>query len=152
MSSVIVNGARTPMGRLLGALKDFSAVQLGGVAIRAALERSGVAPEQVVLDPGLGFAKCGEHNWALLAHLDRLIDLGRPLLVGASRKSFLGALLGEHGSESGARPPADRDDATAALTVVAAQAGAWAVRVHAVRASADAVRVVQRLRTEESTS
>ena len=131
---------------VVGEVRDELAKRLDDVVA------AGVAPEQVVLDPGLGFATRGEHTWTLLAHLDRLIDLGRPLLVGASRKSFLGALLGEHGSESGPRPPADRDDATAALTVVAAQAGAWAVRVHAVRASADAVRVVQRLRTEESTS
>ena len=109
---------------------------------------AGVAPEQTVLDPGLGFAKRAEHNWTLLAHLDRLSALGRPLLVGASRKSFLGSLLGD----AEPRPPAERDDASAALTVVAAQAGVWAVRVHAVRASADAVRVVQRLRQEEPTS
>jgi dihydropteroate synthase len=109
---------------------------------------AGVAPEQTVLDPGLGFAKRAEHNWTLLAHLDRLHALGRPLLVGASRKSFLGSLLGE----AEPRPPAERDDASAAVTVVAAQAGVWAVRVHAVRASADAVRVVQRLREEERSS
>jgi dihydropteroate synthase len=105
---------------------------------------AGVTPEQTILDPGLGFAKRGEHNWALLAHLDVLTALGRPLLVGASRKSFLGELLG--GAES--RPVTDRDDATAALTVVAATAGAWAVRVHSVRPSADAVRVVARLAQE----
>ena len=109
---------------------------------------AGVAPEQTVLDPGLGFAKRAEHNWTLLAHLDRLHALGRPLLVGASRKSFLGSLLGD----AEPRPPAERDDASAAVTVVAAQAGVWAVRVHAVRASADAVRVVQRLREEEQIS
>ena len=105
---------------------------------------AGVAPEQTILDPGLGFAKRADHNWALLAHLDRLAALGRPLLAGASRKSFLGSLLGPDEP----RPVTDRDDATAALTVVAALAGAWAVRVHAVRASADAVRVVQRLAAE----
>jgi dihydropteroate synthase len=103
---------------------------------------AGVHPDQVVLDPGLGFAKTAEHNWALLAHLDALLDLGRPLLVGASRKSFLGSLLAA-GDQP--RPVLDRDDATAALTVIAAAAGAWAVRVHEVRASADAVRVVARL-------
>jgi dihydropteroate synthase len=108
---------------------------------------AGVAPEQTILDPGLGFAKRAEHNWTLLAHIDRLTALGRPLLLGASRKSFLGGLFGD-----AERLPADRDDATAALTVVAALAGAWAVRVHAVRASADAVRVVQRLRAEGSLS
>jgi dihydropteroate synthase len=89
----------------------------------------------VVLDPGLGFGKDAEHNWALLRRLDVLQSLGFPLLVGASRKSFLGALLD-------GRAAADRDAATTAVTVLAAQAGAWAVRVHDVRSSADAVRVV----------
>ena len=108
---------------------------------------AGVSPDAVIVDPGIGFAKTAEHNWALLAHLDSLLGLGRPLLVGASRKSFLGALLGD---ADGPRPTAGRDDATAALTVVAAMAGAWGVRVHDVRASADAVRVVARLRAETS--
>jgi len=110
-----------------------------------AVVAAGVALEQVVLDPGIGFAKTAEHNWALLARLEELLSLGRPLLVGSSRKSFLGALLAG-GDEP--RPVVDRDDATAALTVTAALAGAWAVRVHEVRASADAVRVVARLREE----
>ena len=109
---------------------------------------AGVALEQTILDPGLGFAKRAAHNWTLLANLDRFTALGRPLLVGASRKSFLGSLLADGES----RPAADRDDASAALTVVAAMAGAWAVRVHAVRASADAVRVVEKLAAEERTS
>jgi len=100
---------------------------------RDAAVAAGVAG--LVLDPGLGFAKAAEHNWALLRRLDVLHSLGFPLLVGASRKSFLGALLD-------GRAPADRDAATTAVTVLAAQAGAWAVRVHDVRASADAVRVV----------
>jgi dihydropteroate synthase len=94
--------------------------------------------QELVLDPGLGFAKTAEHNWALLQRLDALIALGRPLLIGASRKAFLGALLD-------GRPPAERDDATTAVTVLAAQAGAWAVRVHDVAGSADAVRVVARV-------
>jgi dihydropteroate synthase len=91
----------------------------------------------VVLDPGLGFAKDADHSWALLQRLDALTALGRPLLVGASRKAFLGALLD--------KPAAQRDAATAAVTVLAAQAGAWAVRVHDVAPSADAVRVVARV-------
>ena len=105
-----------------------------------ALVAAGVDPRQVVLDPGLGFAKRAEHNWQLLAGLDRLVGLGRPLLVGASRKRFLGALLaGPDGSPAG---PEGRDAATAATSALAADAGVWAVRVHEVRASADAVRVV----------
>ena len=98
----------------------------------------GVAEEQIILDPGLGFAKNAEHNLRLLARLDALLALGRPLLVGASRKSFLGTLL----ADPEPRSVVERDDATAAVTVLAAVAGAWAVRVHDVRASADAVRVV----------
>jgi dihydropteroate synthase len=94
--------------------------------------------EQVVVDPGLGFAKQPEHNWALLQALPRLTALG-PVLLGASRKRFLGELLD-------GREPKDRDDATTAITVLAAQAGCWGVRVHDVRGSADAVRVVERMR------
>ncbi len=111
--------------------------------LRTGLERlvgAGVDADQVVLDPGLGFAKNGAHNWQLLAHLDALHALGRPLLVGASRKGFLGTLLADQEGEP--RPLDARDDATAAVTAVAAWSGAWAVRVHEVRASLDAVRVV----------
>ncbi|PPK93432.1 dihydropteroate synthase [Kineococcus xinjiangensis] len=100
---------------------------------------AGVPAERVVLDPGLGFAKVGEHDWALLRSLDRLRALGHPLLVGASRKRFLGALLA---GPDGAAPPApERDAATAAVTALAAHAGAWGVRVHDVASSAAAVRV-----------
>jgi dihydropteroate synthase len=104
------------------------------------LVEAGVDAEQVVLDPGLGFAKTGAHNWVLLAHLDALRSLGRPLLVGASRKGFLGTLLADADGEP--RPTAERDDATAAVSALAAWSGAWGVRVHEVRASVDAVRVV----------
>jgi len=110
-----------------------------------AVTAAGVELDQVIVDPGIGFAKTAEHNWALLARLDELLDLGRPMLVGSSRKSFLGALLAEGGVP---RPVSERDAATAALTVVAAAGGAWAVRVHDVRPSADAVRVVARLAAE----
>jgi dihydropteroate synthase len=109
-----------------------------------ALADAGVDPRRVVLDPGLGFAKTAAHNWQLLARLDELVALGRPVLVGASRKRFLGSLLA--GADGEPLPPAERDDATAATTALAAAAGAWAVRVHAVRASADAVRVVAAVR------
>jgi len=104
-----------------------------------ALVGAGLDPRQLVLDPGLGFAKTAEHNWHLLAALDELADLGRPLLVGASRKRFLGSLLA--GPDGAPLPPGARDAATAATSALAAAAGVWAVRVHAVRESADAVRV-----------
>ncbi|WP_100349890.1 dihydropteroate synthase [Luteimicrobium subarcticum] len=107
-----------------------------------ALVAAGVALEQVVLDPGLGFAKPGADNWPLLAHLDVLGALGRPVLVGASRKRFLGHLLAGPSGEP--VPPLARDAATAAVTTLCAAAGAWCVRVHDVRSSADAVRVVAR--------
>ncbi|MEU5796802.1 dihydropteroate synthase [Streptomyces sp. NPDC047813] len=101
----------------------------------------GIAPDRIVLDPGLGFSKEAEHDLALLARLDRLTALGHPLLVAASRKRFLGRVLAGPG---GAPPPArERDAATAAVSALAAQAGAWAVRVHEVRATADAVRVAR---------
>lgn len=106
-----------------------------------ALVDAGVAAGRLVLDPGLGFAKTGAHNWALLARLGDLAALGHPLLVGASRKSFLGALLAD---DAGAhRPAGGRDVATAVLSALAARERVWAVRVHDVRATVDGLRVVQ---------
>jgi dihydropteroate synthase len=103
----------------------------------------GVAERQILLDPGLGFAKLPAHDLALLRRLDRLVDLGFPVLVGASRKRFLGAVLA---GPDGAAPPArERDAATLATTVLAARAGAWGVRVHEVAGTVDAVRVVAAL-------
>lgn len=101
---------------------------------------AGVDPDLIVLDPGLGFAKTAAHNWALLRRLDVLVALGFPVLVGASRKRFLGELLAD--VEGTARPPAARDVATAAISALAASAGAWGVRVHDVEATMDAVAVV----------
>ena len=101
---------------------------------------AGVDPAQLVLDPGIGFAKNAGHNWAVLAGLDRLVALGLPVLVGASRKTFLGRLLAGPAGEL--RPVEGREAATLALTVVAAEAGAWGVRVHDAAASVDAVRTV----------
>jgi dihydropteroate synthase len=110
---------------------------------------AGVDPAQLVLDPGLGFAKNAEHNWALLAGLDRIVDLGLPVLVGASRKTFLGRLLA--GPDGTPRPAEQRDAATLATTVLAAEAGAWGVRVHDAAASVDAVRTVQAVRDARRT-
>jgi dihydroneopterin aldolase len=99
----------------------------------------GVAPGQLILDPGLGFAKTAEHNWALTAHLDVLIGLGFPVLFGASRKTYLGRLLA--GPDGEPRPVGEREAATLATSVLAVAAGAWGVRVHDVRATADALAV-----------
>ncbi|MFC4057267.1 dihydropteroate synthase [Planomonospora corallina] len=110
----------------------------------ASVRAEGVAEEQIVLDPGLGFSKTAEHNWALLAATDRLAALGYPLLVGASRKRFLGRLLA--GPDGEPRPFAESDDATVAVSALVARAGAWCVRVHDVRPNADAVRVAAAVR------
>jgi dihydropteroate synthase len=99
-----------------------------------------------VLDPGLGFAKRPEHNWALLTHLDEVSQLGGragpfPVLIGASRKRFLGRLLAA--PDGTPRPFAGSDDATVSVTALAAAAGAWCARVHRVPGNADAVRVAE---------
>lgn len=104
---------------------------------------AGVSADALVLDPGLGFAKNGDHNWSLLRHLDVLLDLGFPVLVGASRKRFLGSLLAD--KEGVPRPPDGREEATAAISALVAAAGAWGVRVHDVRRSLDAVKVAEAL-------
>ncbi|MFF6808916.1 dihydropteroate synthase [Streptomyces sp. NPDC012403] len=119
--------------------------------VEAVLE-GGIAADRVIVDPGLGFSKGAGHDLALLAHLDRVLALGHPVLVAASRKRFLGHVLA---GPDGAPPPArERDAATAAVSALAAQAGAWAVRVHEVRATADAVRVTRAIaqaRTADTT-
>jgi dihydropteroate synthase len=97
---------------------------------------AGVDESRLVIDPGLGFAKTGAHNWALLAALDSLVETGLPVLVAASRKSFLGTLLADPDGKP--RPVDDREDATTALTAYCALRGVWGVRVHEVRASVDA--------------
>ena len=99
---------------------------------------AGVAPDRLILDPGLGFAKNAEHNWSLLAALPEFVAAGLPVLIGASRKRFLGALLGD---DSGLRPPEGRETATATVSALAALHGAWGVRVHDVRGSLDSVAV-----------
>lgn len=103
---------------------------------------AGVDPDLVVIDPGIGFSKTGEQNWEVLAGLERLHALGRPVLVATSRKRFLGTLLA--GPDGVPRPPLERDAATAATSALAAAAGAWCVRVHDVPSSLDAVRVAAR--------
>jgi dihydropteroate synthase len=103
---------------------------------------AGIAGDRLIVDPGLGFAKTGEHNWQLLQRIDELAALGRPVLLGVSRKTFLGRLLG---SPDQPRPARERDDASLALTALLAARQIWGVRVHTVRPHRDAVAVVQRL-------
>jgi dihydropteroate synthase len=100
---------------------------------------AGVAPGQLVLDPGLGFAKRATHNWSLLAHLEAFTGSGLPVLLGSSRKSFLGSLLAD--ADGMARPLSGREAATTALTMFAALQGVWGVRVHEVAPNVDAALV-----------
>ena len=95
----------------------------------------GVKPNRIIVDPGLGFSKTADHNWQLLAGLSELTTLGYPVLVGASRKRFLAPLIAEDA------PPAERDPATAVVSALAAQAGAWGVRVHDVASTKAALDV-----------
>lgn len=100
---------------------------------------AGVAPDRIIVDPGIGFGKSYDDNWALLRGLDRLATLGHRVLVGASRKRFLGDVLD-------GREPTGRDVATAAVSMWCALHGVWAVRTHDVSAQLDAIAVAQRLR------
>jgi dihydropteroate synthase len=106
-----------------------------------ALVAAGVRAERIVLDPGFGFAKLTAHNWSLLRGLDRVLQLDHPVLVGTSRKTFLGRVGVAAGGDP--RPPLDRDVATAATSMHAARLGAWGVRVHHVPSTLDAMRVAQ---------
>ena len=109
-----------------------------------AANQAGISSDRIVIDPGLGFAKTAEHNWALLAHLDVLVGFGLPVLIGASRKSFLGRVLADPAGTP--RPVGEREAATVALTAYAATHGAWGVRVHDVRANVDAARTIAAVR------
>ncbi|OOB91598.1 dihydropteroate synthase [Rathayibacter sp. VKM Ac-2630] len=116
--------------------------------VRGELERridaareAGIRDDRLILDPGLGFAKNGGHDWALLAHLDSIVSLGFPVLVGHSRKRFLAPFAAEAAA-------AERDDVTAMLSLLAADRGAWGVRVHDVRSSARALALSARLHEE----
>jgi dihydropteroate synthase len=136
-------------------MRDFATYDNPGGVVRAVCDElssrvdavlaAGVPPERLVLDPGLGFAKRGEHNWQLLTDLEPIKALGFPLLVGASRKSFLGTLLA--GPDGRPRPVDGREAATTALSVVLAGEGVWGLRVHDVRSTRDALRVLDALDT-----
>jgi dihydropteroate synthase len=134
-------------------MQDFATYDAPGGVVCAVREElsarvremlaAGIERERIVLDPGLGFAKRGEHNWELLRGLDALRELGFPLLVGASRKQFLGALLA--GPDGTPRAVDEREYAGTALTLLLAQQGVWGLRVHDVRASHDTLRVLGRM-------
>ena len=104
--------------------------------IDSAIE-AGVNPEQIIIDPGLGFSKMPDHNWELLKNLDRIALLGYPILVGASRKRFLGEL-------TGATNPDDREAASIAVTAMVAKLNVWGVRTHSVKPHRDAIATVER--------
>lgn len=132
--------------RTMNSLAEYSDVagevvaELAGV--RDKLYAAGVTPDQLIVDPGLGFAKNDAQNWELLQNLDQLAAMGHRVLVAASRKRFLGTLLTVSGK---AAAPEERDGATAAITAISAARGAWAVRVHDVGPSLDAVKVAARM-------
>lgn len=103
---------------------------------------AGIARERIAIDPGIGFAKTVEQNWPILKHLNVLEELGLPILMGASRKKFLGELLAKDGV---ARDSDERESATTAISTLMAARGLWAVRVHDVKSSSDAIAVVDRI-------
>ena len=103
---------------------------------------AGIARERIAIDPGIGFAKTVDQNWPILKHLEVLEGLGLPILMGASRKKFLGELLAKDGV---ARDSDERESATTAISTLMAARGLWAVRVHEVKASSDAIAVVDRI-------
>lgn len=135
--------SRATYGRVV---EEITAELLG---LRDRLEAGGVARDKIILDPGPGFAKQGVQNWQILAATEELARLGHPVLVAGSRKRFIAGLLRETDAAASGisteqvteRPPAERDTASAALSLLAEDAGAWAVRVHNVRATADALAV-----------
>ncbi|CAB4579345.1 unannotated protein [freshwater metagenome] len=100
--------------------------------------KAGISRDNLVIDPGLGFAKESEHNWEILRNLEKFKELGFPVLVGGSRKRFLGALVN-------AQDPNERESASIALTTHCATAGVWGVRVHSVKPHRDAIALVGKL-------
>jgi len=132
-------GPSSRMHELAGYEDVIGEVRAELVARVDAAVLAGVDPTRLVLDPGLGFAKNAAHNWALLRRLDVLVALGFPVLVGASRKRFLGQLLAA--ADGTERSVPGRDGASAAVCALAAAAGAWGVRVHDVGSTMDAIAV-----------
>jgi len=118
---------------LLGEVRDRLAAAV------ATAEAAGVAPDAICVDPGIGFGKTVTHNLTLLQQLPALRPLGKPIMLGPSRKRFIGAILGD-------LPPADRLEGTLAVCALAVQVGVHVLRVHDVRAVARAIRVAEAIR------
>jgi dihydropteroate synthase len=131
---------------IMNSLTDYDDVVLDVrneiMAQVASAEAAGVHRSRIAIDPGIGFAKTVDQNWPILKHLDVLEAEGLPILMGASRKRFLGELLARNGQP---REMDDREAATTAISVLMAQRKTWCVRVHDARSSRDAVEVVQRM-------
>ena len=106
----------------------------------AAAVSAGIDSDRIIVDPGIGFAKESDHNWVVLRHVDQFLALGLPILVGASRKRFLGDLLADDAGQP--RDPDGRDIATAVLSGLLA-GSVWGLRVHDVQATVDAIKVVR---------
>jgi len=149
LSAVAATGADIVLGHWRGPSADmYARAEYADVAMEVVTElaarveaaaAAGIAPSRVVLDPGIGFGKRDEQNWAALRALPRLAALGPRVLVGTSRKRFLAEALDP---DAAAEVSEERRDlATAVTSVLAAQAGAWAVRVHDVTVTRDALRV-----------
>ena len=138
-SSDMQEGGGPEYDDVIGAIAGFFRERM------AYAEGQGIPAERIVLDPGIGFGKRVEHNLLILRDLDRLVALGRPVLVGASRKSFIGSVLQID-------EPGRRDPASLACAVMAVMAGCGILRVHDVRATADAVRICQAVRSARVTS
>ena len=109
--------------------------------INAAID-AGVNPEQIIIDPGIGFSKLPEHNWELLRNIDRLALLGYPILIGASRKRFLGEF-------TGAQHPDQREAASIAVTTLVARHDVWGVRTHSVKPHRDAIETVLAMKRDK---
>lgn len=145
LDAVAETGADIALGHWRGPSRDmYAGAEYADVAREVAAElrvridaaaAAGIPPSRVVVDPGIGFGKTGAHNWVLLRDLATITALGHRVLVGTSRKRFLGEVLGEDAT------PARRDLATAVTSALASRAGAWGVRVHDVAATRDALAV-----------
>jgi dihydropteroate synthase len=153
LAAVAPTGAEVVLGHWRGPSADMYAKAeyadvvadvLGELSRRVeAAAAAGIAPSRVILDPGIGFGKLGDQNWAALRGTTRLVGLGSRVLIGTSRKRFLAEALATTDGEPAEVDERRRDLATAVTSVLAAQAGAWGVRVHDVASTVDALRVAQ---------